>query len=314
MPVSHTPRAPGLRTLDLRLLAATGVTILSWGSAFTGIHTALGHYSPAHLALLRYLVASAALAAYAFAARLRRPRRQDLPGLGLLGLFGIAFYNLALGYGQTTIPAGTASLLVTSKPVWMALLAAAIFRERLRPWGWLGIALGFAGAAVIALGTGGGLGVDPRALVVLAAALASAAYSLGQKPFLTRYSASECTAYAVWGGTLCFLPFASGLPQAIRTAPPAATLAVVYLGLVPAVLGYVFWAYILARVPAATAGSYLYLVPPTAMLIAWIWLGEAPTALALLGGALIIAGVVLVNRWGRAGESAHQEGAGARSE
>jgi len=55
----------------------------------------------------------------------------------------------------------------------------------------------------------------------------------------------------------------------------------------------------LARVPAATAGSFLYLVPASAMLVAWVWLGEAPGPLALAGGALIIAGVILVNRWGR---------------
>ncbi len=295
----HSARATaGRRPLDLRLLAAAGGTVITWASAFAGIRVGLEAYSPAHLALLRYLVASLALVAYALAARMRLPRRRDLAGLALLGAAGIAFYNLALGYGEMSIPAGTASLLIATTPVWMALFAALLFRERLRAWGWLGMGLSFAGAAVIALGTGGTFRVDPRAVVVLAAAFASAAYSLGQKPFLAHYSALECTAYAVWAGTLCLLPFAPGLPAAVRAAPPAATAAVVYLGLAPAALGYVLWAYVLARVPAATAGSVLYMVPPTAMLVAWVWLGEAPGTLALLGGALVIAGVVLVNRWG----------------
>jgi len=302
MPQVEAPAAGQLRarSLDVRLLMIVGVTVVSWGSAFAGIRAALGAYTPAHLALLRYIVASLALAVYAAGTGMRLPRRRDLPGLALLGVVGISLYNLALGYGEMTIPAGTASLLIASTPVWMALFAALLFHEQLSALGWLGIGVSFAGAAVIALGTGGGLGVDPQALIVLAAALASAAYSLGQKPFLARYSALECTAYAIWAGTALLVPFAPGLLDEVRAAPPMATLAVVYLGIVPAALGYVLWAYILGRVPAATAGSFLYLVPAAAALIAWAWLGEAPAPLALLGGGLVIAGVILVNRWGRA--------------
>jgi drug/metabolite transporter (DMT)-like permease len=45
---------------------------------------------------------------------------------------------------------------------------------------------------------------------------------------------------------------------------------------------------------------FLYLVPAAALLIAWLWLGERPQALALLGGVLVVAGVVVVNRRGKA--------------
>ena len=302
MPQAKAPRAGRVpaRSLDMRLIAVVAVTVISWGSAFAGIRAALGAYTPGHLALLRYTIASLALAILAARTGMRLPRRRDLPGLALIGLVGISFYNIALGYGEMTIPAGTASLLIASTPVWMALFATLLFHERLSSLGWLGIALSFAGAAVIALGTGGALGVDPRALIVLAAAVASAAYSLGQKPFLARYSALECTAYAIWAGTVLLLPFAPGLWAELRAAPAAATLAIAYLGVVPAALGYVLWAWILARVPAATAGSFLYLVPAAAALVAWAWLGEAPTPLAVAGGVLVIGGVILVNRWGRA--------------
>jgi len=293
--------------VDLRTMLAVAVTAVSWGSAFAAIRAGLGAYTPAHLALLRYAIASLALAAYAALTRMPMPRRRDLAGFGLLGLVGIALYNVALSYGQVTIPAGTASLLIASTPVWMALFATLLFGERLRPRGWAGIALSFAGVATIALGTGAGLRVDPRALVVLAAALASSFYSLGQKPYLARYSALQCTAYAIWAATLFLLPFATGLAAAVQGAPPEATLSVVYLGLIPAALGYVAWAHVLARVPAATAGSYLYLVPVLAMLIAWLWLGEVPAPLSLLGGALVLAGVVLVNRQAKQSANPHRE-------
>ncbi len=300
--VSAAPAAGCVKRarLDLRTLLAVVITVTSWGSAFTGIRVGLTAYTPAHLALLRYLLASLAFAAYAVLTRMPLPHRRDLPAFGLLGLLGITFYNLALGYGQMTIPAGTSSMLVASAPVWLALMARLLQGERLRVWGWLGIGLSFAGVTAITLGTGSAVGIDPRALVVLAAALATSAYSLGQKPLLRRYSALQCTAYTFWAGTLFLLPFAGGLWPAVRAAQPRTTLAILYLGLVPAALGYMTWAHILSRLPASVAGSFLYLVPAMAMLTAWLVLGETPAALALLGGVLVLAGVIIVNRWGKA--------------
>jgi drug/metabolite transporter (DMT)-like permease len=85
----------------------------------------------------------------------------------------------------------------------------------------------------------------------------------------------------------------------VGKAPINATLAVIYLGVFPAALGYVTWTYVLSRFPASNAVSFLYLNPALAILVAWIWLGEIPTTLSLMGGVLAILGVVLVNTKGR---------------
>ena len=51
--------------LTTRALLALAATLLLWASAFAGIRAGLRAYSPAHLAVLRFLVASAVLAIYA---------------------------------------------------------------------------------------------------------------------------------------------------------------------------------------------------------------------------------------------------------
>src|SRR5579862_9656556 len=172
--------------LNSRTLVALAFTLVVWASAFAGIRAGLRGYSPADLAILRFMVASAVLAVYAGFAHFRRLELRDIPGLVLTGAVGITFYNLALNYGETRVTAGAASLLIASTPIWTALLAMIILRERLSRLGWYGVFLSFAGVALIASGESQGIHLSAQALIILAAALASGIYIVLQKHFLGR--------------------------------------------------------------------------------------------------------------------------------
>ena len=271
-------------------LAATG-TVLLWASAFPAITVADRGLGPAGLAVARLVIASAALAVAALFLGVRRPRVKDLPLIALCGLAGMTGYQLLLNAGERVVPAGTASLLVATAPVYASVLAAAFLGERPgRRW-WAGSAVALAGTAVIAVSHG--LGFGASALIVLAAAVLQGIFHTAQKPLLARYTSVEVTAYAMWAGTAFILPWAGSLVRALPHAGAGAIGAAAFLGVAPSALGFVLWAYAMARMDVGQVTTSLYLVPAAAIVISLAWLGQVPGLVELGGGAIALAGVVL---------------------
>src|SRR5689334_3170102 len=277
-------------------LAAAG-TVLLWASAFPAITVAVRGFGPAGLAVARLAVASAALAVAAPLMGVRRPRLGDLPLIALCGLAGMTGYQLLLNAGERVVPAGTASLLVATAPVYSSLLAVVFLGERSSGRRWAGSAVALAGTALIAVSHG--LGFGTSALIVLAAAVLPGIFHPAQKPLLPRYTAFEVTAYAMWAGTVFILPWTRSLVRALwgsgAHAGGAATGPAGLLGLAPSAAGFVLWAYAMSRMDVGRVTVSLYLVPAAAIGIALGWLGQVPGPAELIGGAIALGGVVLAS-------------------
>ncbi|HSP15994.1 MAG TPA: EamA family transporter [Thermoanaerobaculia bacterium] len=277
------------------VVLASSCTIVTFASAFVAIRAGLRAYSPSQLAALRFVVSSLLFGALAIFRPVRVPAARDWPRMILTGLIGFAIYALLINTGEVQVPAGIASFVINTSPVLTAVLASMALGERIGITGWIGLAISLSGTAVLAFGTGTGFAFEPAVLFLLAAALAQAIYFTMQKPLIGLYGATSTISWAVWSAAIFLLPI---LPSALRNAqraPLSATLSVIYLAVVPTVIGYATWAFAVSRATVGRLTSLLYFVPPTATLIGWVWLGERPKLIGIGGGCLAIAGVALVN-------------------
>lgn len=276
-----------------RVFAAHCISIILWASAFAGIRVGLQAYSPEHLSLLRFIIGSLFLMILAPFFSIRLPDRKDIPFLLLLGGLGFTAYYTALNYGELTVSAGVACLVITTTPIFSSLLALLIFRERFGARGWCGALLSFLGVVISVVGTGESIDLSSGIFLILLAAISESIYFVFQKQYVKKYGIFAFTAYTLWAGTLFMLFFLPGLGTAITLAPLDVSLGVIYLGIFPSVIAYLALAYVTSFVGTLEGTSSLYLTPVLAFLIAWVWLNEVPSLLTIVGGIVILAGVLL---------------------
>lgn len=275
------------------------VSVLIWGSSFAAIRVGFrGGYSAGHFVLIRYLIASAAFVIYALwpGVKFRLPKKQDLLKILILGWIGISIYHLGVTFGEKTVSAGTTGMLIGSGPIFTALLAVLILKERMSKFSWAGLVIGFIGIVTITLGTSGpSLSINKGVFFILLAALATSVLFVYQKPLYKDYTSMELTAYFTWAGTLPFLLFFPGFFQDIQHATMEANLSAVYIGIFPTAIGYATWGIALSLGKASSVSSLLYLEPVVAIIVAWAWLHEWPHFLSIIGGVIAISGVLVIN-------------------
>jgi drug/metabolite transporter (DMT)-like permease len=272
--------------------------LVLWASAFAVIRYAVREYDALGLAFARNTVTAVTLLGIGVIWK-REVFARLAPGdwlrLVLAGVIGIALYQGTLVSGELSVDAGTASLIINTSPIFVALFALLILREHPGLRGWVGVFMGFVGAAILVSARRSGTHVDYGALLVLVAAVAQAVSFIIQKPLLAKLGPFAVTAWVGMFGALALLPWAPQAWHGLSHASSHATLAMLYLGLFPAAIGNLTWAYALSRLPAGRAATALYLIAPTALLISWLSLGEQPGMQALLGGGVVIGSVMLVN-------------------
>lgn len=284
-----------------RAAIAIGITVLCWASAFVSIRDAGRHLDPGPLTLGRAGVAAVVLLAVWAIRREGLPKRAAWPGILTAGILWFGVYMVALNWGEQLVDAGTAALIVNIGPILIALLGGWLLNEGFPPRLFLGIAVSFAGVAVVSLsmsrdGASSVLGV----LLCLVSAITYAISVVVQKPTLKHCTSLQFTAFGNAVAAVLCLPFAPLLFSQLESAPTTATLHVLYLGLFPTALAFLTWGYALRFTTAGKLGATTYVVPAIVVGLSWLLLSEVPTWLTLGGGALALIGVAISRSRGKA--------------
>lgn len=267
--------------------------LAAWASAFPGINYGLEFFTPGELSFLRFLIASACFGILIAFGAVRLPPRRDWPAIALLGVIGVAVYQLCLSYAMTRVASGAAAVLIALAPAVTTALAAWRLGESITRRMLAGLGVAFAGAVVVTLGSGAEIRFEPLALLILISVVATSIYFVWQKPIVQRTSSLGFTAVSFFATTIALAPFALDLPAKLPAAPAGQLWAMLWLGVIPSFAGYVLWTLGVSRAPVGRASMLVYAQPLMAGTIAWFWLGQVPTMLAVIGGAVLLLGVVL---------------------
>jgi drug/metabolite transporter (DMT)-like permease len=296
---AHEATQPGGASAPSWLpLAAVGVTLLLWASAFVAIRHLAGTFSPGALSLGRLVVGAVCLGAVALSRGLPRPTGRQWLSIVAIGVLWFGIYNVALNAGEQHVDAGTAVMLIQISPVLVALLAATFLHEQFTLFLGLGLALAFSGVALIATASSDSSG-DRSVLGVALCLLAAVVYSISlvlQKPLVAKLPAIQVTWLACSIGAVVCLPFAGRLVDDTRAASGSDIWWVIYLGIFPTAIAFTTFAYALRTMSASSLGVTTYLVPPITIVMGWLFLDETPPGMAYVGGVLALVGVAVARR------------------
>lgn len=295
---STTTSAPETTTSPAWLpVAAVGVTLVFWASAFVAIRHLGEDFSPGALSLGRLVVGALCLAVAALSRGLPRPTGRQWASIVTIGVLWFGVYNVALNAGERRVDAGTAAMLIQVSPVLIALLAAVFLEERFTLYLGLGLALAFGGVGLISLSMSGG--GDNDWVGVLLCLLSAVVYSVSlilQKPLVAKLPAIHIVWLACTVGAVVCLPFAPTFLDEAADAPTSSLLWIAYLGVFPTALAFTTYAYALRHMSASSLGVTTYLVPPITIVMGVVFLDEAPPGMAYVGGALALIGVAVARR------------------
>jgi drug/metabolite transporter (DMT)-like permease len=233
-----------------------------------------------------------------------RVARGDVWLVVLAGLF-IFTNQVGFVYAVKLASASTVALLLGATPVFMGLIAEVLKIERLQGTFWIGAGITFAGVALIALASGGGVsGSLLGTLLGIATAFTWACYSTAIGPLMKRYSPYRISSLVLAIG---WVPLAAaGAKQVGEQQFHFGPL--VWVGFAFAVVGPLFltnllWFTAIDRVGAPRASLFANLQPFFSVFFALILLSERLHPMEIAGGLLIFAGIALERIWRRPREA-----------
>jgi drug/metabolite transporter (DMT)-like permease len=222
---------------------------------------------------------------------------REWPALLLASFCNVTLWYLGTGMGVSLIPAGRASLIAFTMPVWCAVFSAVLLHERLGPRRLAGLALGMTGIAVLLAPDAAWLRAAPLGVgFVLMAAIGWAAGTVTVKAAGFSRSVAQMTGWQlIIGGTpIALAALWQDPPLHDLALSPETFLVLAYIIALPMIFGQWAWFKTLDRLPGTVAAVSTLAVPVVGLLSSALLLGEplGPSEIAAL--VLVISALTLV--------------------
>lgn len=279
---------------------------LIWGSTYFAIAYVIESMPPLLAMGIRFLIAGLLLALIISfrqgAGELKIPRAELrsslLMGFLLLG-FGIGTVSIAQAY----VPSGIVALIIAALPLWIAIFRT-ISGERLAKTSWLGLAIGFAGVALLlkpgSISPVSEIENSKLFLFMLLVLLGNIGWALGTflaPRFPLPNNTLVFTAYEMLAGgvSLTLAGFIKGESISdFLDATRWSWLWFVYLIIFGSIAAYSAYLWLVANAPVSLTATYAYVNPIIAVALGAIFLDELITGGYAIGGLIILIGVILV--------------------
>jgi drug/metabolite transporter (DMT)-like permease len=284
-----------------------------WGTNYAIIKSAIQQLDPHAFNAARMAIASGAFLAIIGLLRLKRApvpaddidsvfrtptrmTRRDWLELAVLGFVGHFLYQYFFIGGLALTTVANSSLMLATTPVVIALISAVLGSELVGARHWAGAALSLLGIYIV-VGRGvalGGRGLTGD-LMMVAAVLCWAVYTLGSRRLISRHSPVGVTGLSMSIGTLVYVPV---MWSYVRAAPWGdVTLrtwaSIVYSSIFALGVAYTIWYAAVRQIGSARTSVYSNVIPIVAMLTAVLFLGEPLPVVNLIGATAVLVGVAL---------------------
>ncbi len=316
-PIESQPAAKHAFLPELALLT----TVTLWATTFIVTKDAFTQIDVMAFVFIRFLLMTLMAFAILGVFKVRSPdlvivpHRSDLPRFVAAGLAGFTVYQLGYNLGLDRTSIFSASLLISTSPLFTILVLTAI-GERPPAVAWIGVAVAVIGVAIFLSNKSGGEHSLIGDLLCFMAAAAFGLYSVINRPLARSYPPATYTAWTLLLGAIPLV--LAGAPAARQqdwgSLDAGSWMAIVYVVIFPVYIAYMLWNFGIARRGAAIATSFGLLVPIIAGSLSALIYGESFGPIKLVGAALVLGGLLFIRigpRWvGRCGAAkpANQSG------
>jgi len=274
------------------------IFILLWSSAFITTKPIIDNSDPFSALAFRFFFV--AIGFYLFSLYSRQSifiNKKNLiesllSGVLFHGLYlGGVFYSISLG-----MPTGIAALIVTLQPVLTNALSGPILGEKVTFKQWIGVLLGFIGAALV-LGLDIGSNIPLLGLIATLIALISITTStIWQKKLSNNLPLSVSNFYQAVGGCLFHILVIIFFAKPYIDFTKTFIIAMSHQIFLVSFGAFTILMFLIKKNSASKTVSIFFLIPATSALMAWLFLGENLTRLDLLGFLITSIGVYLATR------------------